>query len=847
MSRGNSILLELAKTNNRKNKKNVIIMIAAIAFVILGIFSIFTLTMGKISIDSLKITRGNGTAASGMLLNAKEEHFLKLKNLSYIEKTGSVKEAGIWLENNEQAALLLVSDEVTFQNFFKQAYTNIIGEYPKDSNEVMMPLSLLEKMGVQNPQIGMNISVPVLWNDWTMNEHGASVHNMRLSGFFTEYVNTADKVLPVYLSNAFLEKAGVAKYPVNVQFTTKGFGYSRDDIEARIYSDISIGERQRVVGIDSAVYESWERMLGGYGIALLCGSILLLSMFLLIYNLMVISMSGHLSRIQIMKTLGMTKKQLTKMLRIQNIQIIGSGCCLGMLLSAVLGYWVYPYVITNLYLKGLGEIDHMKLFSWKMCLGIVLLVFWMAWFAAYRSNNMLKSEKKSVQKTFTRRKQKIREGKDPFYIFRLAWHNVTRIRKRFWLTISTITIGCIVAISSIVISKGVDLKNQLELNPDFCISVSESIMQEYQWEWDEQEREAFCFISDHMIEDIANLAGISEKEMTTVEGGFGSFEHTDEVFRPLVEASSGNVKGNTGATVQSVDNETLEILEKYASDFNKKIDGDSLISGNGILILHNHMLSPQQEEDANQLIGKLMYISNIDHHLGENFVCSGYLDITDKNFPQIDMTWNRNYTNYFIASEETFQKMEFEKMVFNISFNVDKQKEREIKEALLQYIQEKNSNALMDYFEISANSDMIQEHADYLTVSRTIMALISTALLFIAVMNYVNTLISGMLVRKNEFSIMKSIGMEQNQIWGMLTCEGLCYSFVTILGILSLGNVIIYLLSKAISKRLTYFVFYYPLKELGGIVIVLTIFCIVFPVLLYKKTASKNTVEEMKR
>jgi len=78
----------------------------------------------------------------------------------------------------------------------------------------------------------------------------------------------------------------------------------------------------------------------------------------------------------------------------------------------------------------------------------------------------------------------------------------------------------------------------------------------------------------------------------------------------------------------------------------------------------------------------------------------------------------------------------------------------------------------------------------------------------------------------------------------MLTCEGLCYSIVTILGILSFGNVIIYVLSKAISKRLTYFAFYYPLKELGAMVIVLTILCIVFPIVLYKKLLQRTPLKD---
>ncbi|MCL2864068.1 MAG: FtsX-like permease family protein [Lachnospiraceae bacterium] len=816
MSGKDKVLFELAKANNRKNKKSSTIVIVTIAFAILGISGIFSLTVGKITMDRLEIVRENGTLASGVLMNGTEEQVLKLQELSYINQVGVVKEIGIWQEENLQIAQIVVSDKITFQNFFEPTYIDIIGKYPEQADEIMISQTTLEKIGIDNPQIGMKIPFFLLWNDWALNQKGASLYSVRLSGVFVAHTNMVDEELPVYLSNAFLDKGKKLKHPVNIQFTTVSSMYDRNDIEARIYHDIEIKEGQKIIGINSPTYESWERMIGGYSVAIVSVFVFLVSIFLLVYNIMTISMSSHMFRIGIMRTLGMTRAQLTRMLWVQNIEIIGVGCVIGMLISL-------PFV-------------YMAAFSWHIYIGVGIFVFIVSVFVVYRTNKSLSAQKRLKKKT-TRRKELKIKGKERFYLFHLAWHNVIRIKKRFFLVIISITLGCIMVLCSVVISRGVDIQNQLGQNPDFSVGVSALGMREYSW--GEPNMNAFYLIKNQMIKDIEKITKNSKDSIRCVKGGLGYFMEPYGALQLLINTSNKNLKTNTAAVIQGVDDETLKVLEEYARNYDKKIDCQSLISGDGILVLHNHMLSLREEMDAIEQIGKNVYMFDAMSEQEYGLVCSGYLDVTDKHFPQIDMAWNEEYINYFMVSEETFRRMGFEEVAFKISFDVEKG--LEIKEELLKYVQEKNNDLSQAFIELVANSDVIEEYVGYLTISRVIMALISITLLLIAFVNYINTLVSGMLAREREFLLMRDIGMERKQIWKVLSYEGLCYSFISIIGILIGGNIIMLLLSNAISWHVSYFTFYYPLKELGGIIVILIVLCVLFPIGMFIKRDKKRS------
>lgn len=256
-------IFQLATAQNKKNRKNVNIMIFTLAIVMLGLYSIFTLLFGKVSVDRVEVIRDNGTVAAGAILNGGEKQKEDIKKLSYIKNIGNVNKIGMWMNNNQEIAQIEICDEKTFCDFFMPAYTNIVGKFPKHNDEIMLPISILKKIGIDNPYLGMNIHIAILWNDWTRNEEKATSYTMHLSGYFTEYLDKSVQEIPVYLSKKFLETENLREYPSNLFFEVTGKGYKQEELEERIVSTVSTDEGQKVVIIESNEYEAWRKTLGG--------------------------------------------------------------------------------------------------------------------------------------------------------------------------------------------------------------------------------------------------------------------------------------------------------------------------------------------------------------------------------------------------------------------------------------------------------------------------------------------------------------------------------------------------------------------------------------------------------
>ena len=61
--------------------------------------------------------------------------------------------------------------------------------------------------------------------------------------------------------------------------------------------------------------------------------------------------------------------------------------------------------------------------------------------------------------------------------------------------------------------------------------------------------------------------------------------------------------------------------------------------------------------------------------------------------------------------------------------------------------------------------------------------------------------------------------------------------------LLSLGNIFIFLLVKILSKKIAYFRLFYPIKEIGVIVLLLIAICVVLPIIIFRKMIKqKNNI-----
>ena len=117
---------------------------------------------------------------------------------------------------------------------------------------------------------------------------------------------------------------------------------------------------------------------------------------------------------------------------------------------------------------------------------------------------------------------------------------------------------------------------------------------------------------------------------------------------------------------------------------------------------------------------------------------------------------------------------------------------------------------------------------------------------FIGVVNYANSLITSIIVRKRELSMLQSIGMSGKQLKLLLVLEGLYYVIGTVIGTLVLSVIISFVIMQPIINSLIWFQFNFTLIPLMAAYPVLVVLAITIPLITYLAMAKESIVERLR-
>ena len=367
------IISLLAKNMYRANVVRNRILITAIALVVIMLFGVFGLSIGKIETDYLLYVRNSGTAAYTTLERATEEQRREIEGLDYIKETGTAVYIGY---TEEFAAEVL--DTKAYEKIQKPAYTDIHGTYPKEEKEVMLPMRALESMGISKPYIGMNIPLKI-----TLVNESSREDSFQLSGYYTEYADPMVGAPRGYFSQAFLDglKLNIQE---NTTLLIQQKGTITDEkIEERLYQDVTMADdSQQFFGGNAITYQAVFDLAGGFDTGIFLAVMILIGAYLLIHNVLQISLSRDIRQYGLLKGLGTTGVQLRKVVYRQIWKMIMIGSLIGSVTGSVLMVTVVPKLLSGMYLNGLGEASSMIAFKPWLLIAAVLFSMAVTFFSA---------------------------------------------------------------------------------------------------------------------------------------------------------------------------------------------------------------------------------------------------------------------------------------------------------------------------------------------------------------------------------------------------------------------------------------------------------------------------------
>lgn len=662
----------IRKCNKGRNR----ILMGAVILCILTLTFVFGTAYGKINAEYTKNIRMDGTTASTYIEEGTKQQYEKVRSLGYVKETGRRMKMG-----ETDVCSVQVLDRTAWEKMMKPAYTGIHGTYPEKQQEIMLPVKTLKKLGIDNPKRGMKIALDVSISFFQMEKE-----EFELSGWYSAYTEDNGKSKAIgYVSEKKLKDWGYDIEEDSDILICQSNDMDWKDTEEKLYEDVPMKDNsQQIIATDTAKNRAVKEMTGSYGMAVVEAVVIICGIFLLVYNVMQISMSGDIRQMALLHTIGTTKKQIRKIYIRQIMRTIVPGCIAGIGLSVLLLRYLIPELVGRQYLNGYGGAEELQIFRMEILLlavAFTLLVILGASEQVIRQTvnrtcieGMHYTEQTGRKKRHRRRtdlgkgtfnKKKRSETQELCF---MAWKNVTRYRQRFVITVISMFLGIEMFLIVMVITTGSDYANIINQRPDFLIAgefsefaQKEGSGTEYQTQSPDQdplksegdnfellydnEYDEFSPISEKVRNRLWNLDGVKKKKSYITEGAYMLSSISRDGLRPLekdtylgknveyaeesstdYESGAKMIEGLDADTVQIVSENELKALKTYVEKNKLKVDMNSLEAGTGVMIVHDHKLSQKQEKQAEKAVGETVCLSTLKN----KEACIRWNSMTDK-------------------------------------------------------------------------------------------------------------------------------------------------------------------------------------------------------------------------
>ena len=572
-----------------------------------------------------------------------------------------------------------------------------------------------------------------------------------LSGWYTDYTDSQAAV--GYVSEEKGKEWGYGLQETSDILLAQTDGMEWQKTEERLYRDLG-GKELKITADNTFAYEAINRLTGGYELAVCGALVILFGMFLLIYNVMKISMNRDIQQMGLLYTIGTTKRQIKRIYFRQILTVLLPGVLLGSLFSGMILHLLIPEILGSRYLNGYGGSGEFQVFSPAILLAAVgfamILTLGTAWLVIRHvvSTSCVESSTAIYGiRQPSKRKVNLKKRTKTGEIGYMAWQNVRRYKGRFLLTVISLFLGVEMLLASVVITEGGDYTHVIEKRPDFLIAgmfsdwgMEQGYGKEYQsrdagydpmeTEGDNfellygNEYEEFSPVSSEVRDRLLELDGVNREESYVMEGAYLLTTISGKGIRPLEEngqlskeKEDSMLEGFTEDTVQILTDEEMEKLARYVKEKNLPVDIESLKEGDGVVILHDHQLNPKQEEEARESVGEPLYFSTMlserdwrqwnqlspkerdeqtkagtmQRKQSATFCLSGYLDNRAEGFPDVRQTWHGSEGSiYFLISENGFAKIPTEKKTLYMELNVENKKEAVVRQKIQNILEEEN-------------------------------------------------------------------------------------------------------------------------------------------------------------
>lgn len=844
-NRNKEVIKRVEKGMMKANRTRNIFAIVAVALTTFMITTVFSLGINykeNMELTSVRTSGTNANVTLAMPTNAQEK---EIRDLDYVKTVGAQYMIGSVAGKNEADRDLAIAmqyyDNTEWEKHYKEAISNINGNYPKKENEIMLSEDALSQLGIKKPKLDMEIPLSYVSKD------GEQKDTFTLSGWFRSYTGTG----MAFLSESYCQEHGYTLQNSGV------LSISLDNPKDNFYDiqdDITLNENQTFQGSVSMSSSNGSV----YAMIILLVFFIIGSGYLLIYNVLYISISRDTRFYGLIKTLGTTEKQIKTLVKRQAVTFACIGIPIGVILAGALSFGIVPIILENAFDSGKSIIDAEMFFHPSIfILSIIFsaLTVWISCNAPAKAASKISPIEALRYQNFASTKTKSRSSTNGGKLHVMAYHNVFRDKKRAILVFMSLFMGItmILGVNGIIGSMKVEsfIDKYMDYNFEYT---------DIQFEQPEQPNKEVSQFDEQFVEQIKQIDGVKNVGIQktiwagidfdeTVLGDFMKIKYEDSRYKTEGQSYQEMVAdlkeyanaGDYGCYITILDDKALE--EYNAKHPNTSVDieafnrGETAIAG----------MDTEYNAPNTALVGKTLSLT-ADSSDGKatDFLIDGsfYFEDYENNLSEgIGRRKDIHIVPEIIyVSEAGMERLTKTPIISAIGVDIKDMNQVEQIDSELQAL---NGTLTKQEWSYKSPIGMMEEY-NQVTYSMNLMGNGAAVLLIvIGLINFINVMLTGVVARKNEFAVMESIGTSKKQIQKILTLEGGIYALVTTVLIMTLGNAFLLLVADAVPHMADYAKFEYPFALVICLIFAIFMICLSVPAIVYRAVSKETVIERL--
>ena len=834
------VLTLIAGRSIKKCRTRNVIAVVAIALTSILFTTIFTIGGSMIESTQLATMRQVGTKAHGGFKYMTRDEYETLKKDPEVKDVSCNRTVGVG--ENEAFHKSFVEIRYTEEKAAEWSFAApTTGELPKERLDLATSTGVLDALGLPH-ELGVRVPLEFTANGKKYKEA------FTLCGFWEQ-----DEAM--YASEAYVSKEYADETAPEWQKHPENFGeysYESGCINSTLwFSNVwdleeQMKELKERCGFGPVVHEgsNWGYMTEqvDIGTVLMIAGLALLVMlsgYLIIYNIFYISVSNEIRFYGLLKTVGTTKRQLARIVRRQALLLGVVGIPAGLVLGYGVSVIFMPRVASAL---TWGE-NYVVTVNPLVFVGSALFSLLTVWVSCVKPCRFVKKISPVEAVRYTERTMKSRRrGKRTRKVtpLSMAWGNLARTKKKTAAVVASLFLSLVLLNGTATLIRCFDMDKFIahEIVTDVYMTDASvyNVVAGVRF---------FNSITPQIRDEVRALPGVTDVGSVYMqEYGHelkgGAYENAKRVFETLRASGAYDEmfleeldealyeEKQMPSHLYGVDAFAAEKLEICEG----QLDMEKFKSG-------SYVIASTLEENGEGRFYEVGDSVELDFGNGNK---KTYEVMALGDVPQaLGPRHSHIFQVYFTMDAAEFTAQTGETGAMNLAFDVSDEGRENVLSWVKDYCENINTN--LDFRTRESYEQEFQGMRNTILLAGTMLALV---LGLIGVLNFVNAIVTSIQARRRELAVLASVGMTGRQLLQMLMFEGGCYMLMTAAAALSAGSLLIYMFIRAVSDQIWFFTYHFVLMPMLLSIPVCFVISVLAPLICYRQMCKRSVVERLR-